>query len=125
MGYGLVCGLRHWHGQSDCDRPVRRRTSRLLRRLRVPLERRDPLRGVQYCHDELLRVGGGKPISITENGVMPDIGSIGSAQPKWVYWATWWGFEGSGKGNTDQLYSSVYGAERTLTQDEVELPACQ
>ncbi|MBN1608224.1 MAG: hypothetical protein JW940_16450 [Polyangiaceae bacterium] len=72
----------------------------------------------------LLRIGGGSPIAFTENGVMPDIGTLGSSQPKWVYWATWWGFEGSDIGNTNQLYSRVYGSERTLTQDEVQLGGC-
>jgi hypothetical protein len=75
-------------------------------------------------HDSLFSLGGGKPIAITENGEMPDIPAIQDAQPSWVYWATWWGFEDAASGNTDADYASVYGAERTLTQDEVDLPGC-
>jgi hypothetical protein len=39
----------------------------------------------------------------------------------WVYWSTWWGFEGSGKGNIDALYSKNYGLAAVITQDEVSI----
>ena len=58
---------------------------------------------------------------------MPDIPAIKDSQPNWAYWATWWGFESQGAnsgGNTDAFYSQVYGDPRVITQDEVDLPAC-
>lgn len=75
-------------------------------------------------HDALSTFGGGKPLAITENGQMPDVGTFKSAQPNFVYWATWWGFEKSDKGNTDALYTSNYSDAATITQDEVSVPAC-
>jgi mannan endo-1,4-beta-mannosidase len=72
-------------------------------------------------HDALRTLGGGKPIAIAENGTMPDFTTLRTEQPYWVYWSTWWGFEGSGKGNTDQLYSKNYGLTAVITQDEVSI----
>src|SRR5690606_8913056 len=40
-------------------------------------------------------------------------------QPYWVYWCTWWGFEGANKGNTDALYARNYNDPAVITQDEV------
>ena len=78
----------------------------------------------QYVHDTLMSVGGGRPIAFTENGQMPDIPAISGSQPNWVFWSTWWGFEGADSGNSDQLYSRNYGDPRVITQDEVSLPDC-
>ena len=78
----------------------------------------------QYVHDTLMQVGGGKPIAFTENGQMPDLPQLSASQPNWVYWSTWWGFEGADSGNTSVLYDANYGDPRVLTQDEVNLPAC-
>jgi len=72
-------------------------------------------------HDELRTLGGGKPIGISENGTMPDITKIRQDQPYWAFWSTWWGFEGSGKGNTDDLYKKNYDNEAVITQDELPL----
>jgi mannan endo-1,4-beta-mannosidase len=72
-------------------------------------------------HDALRTLGGGKPIAIAENGTMPDLTTLLTEQPYWVYWSTWWGFEGSGKGNTDALYSKNYGLASVITQDEVSI----
>jgi mannan endo-1,4-beta-mannosidase len=72
-------------------------------------------------HDALRTLGGGKPIAIAENGTMPDLTTLLTEQPYWVYWSTWWGFEGSGKGNTDALYSKNYGLAAVITQDEVSI----
>lgn len=70
-------------------------------------------------HDDLRTLGGGKPIAIAENGTMPDIGAIKADQPYWTYWCTWWGFEGSNKGNTDALYNKNYSDPSVLTRDEL------
>jgi hypothetical protein len=70
-------------------------------------------------YDELLTLGSGKPIGISENGTMPDIPAIRTGQPKWAFWSTWWGFEGSGEGNTDALYQKNYSDAAVITQDEV------
>ena len=70
-------------------------------------------------------VGGGKPIAFTENGQMPNIVQLAASQPNWVYWSTWWGFEGADSGNTSALYDANYGDPRVLTLDEVNLPACR
>jgi hypothetical protein len=72
-------------------------------------------------HDALRTLGGGKPIAIAENGTMPDLTTLLIEQPYWVYLSTWWGFEGSGKGNTDALYSKNYGLAAVITQDEVSI----
>ena len=73
-------------------------------------------------HDALRKLGGGKPIAIAENGKMPDLTTLLKDQPYWVYWSTWWGFEGAGRGNTDDLYSKNYGLAAVITQDEVKIP---
>ena len=72
-------------------------------------------------HDALRTLGGGKSIAIAENGTMPDLTTLRTDQPYWVYWSTWWGFEGAGKGNTDALYSKNYGLSAVITQDEVSI----
>jgi mannan endo-1,4-beta-mannosidase len=72
-------------------------------------------------HDELRTLGGGKPIGISENGTMPDVPTIRKEQSYWSFWSTWWGFEGSDKGNTDALYKKNYDYPAVITQDE--LPA--
>jgi hypothetical protein len=74
-----------------------------------------------YVHEELMSLGGGKPIAFSENGEMPNIPAISTEQPNWVYWATWWGYEDA---SSDALYSTNYGDPRVLTQDEVNVPAC-
>ena len=72
------------------------------------------------CHDSLRTLGGGKPIAITENGTMPtNFAAWRAEQPYWVYWLTWWGFEGSDKGNTDELYTQVYSDPSVITQDKI------
>ena len=79
----------------------------------------------KYVHDELLKLGGGKPIAFTENGPIPDVPALRADQPKWVYWLTWWGFENTVSGtqmNSDAAYTRVYGDPSVITQDEVSLP---
>ena len=71
-----------------------------------------------------MELGEGRPIAFTENGQMPNLASMQSTQPNWVYWSTWSGFEGADAGNTSALYDSVYGSPRVLTRDELTVPAC-
>jgi hypothetical protein len=54
---------------------------------------------------------------------MPDISSLRNEQPFWIYWCTWWGFEGTDKGNTEDLYRRNYSHPDVLTQDEVVISA--
>ena len=78
----------------------------------------------KYVHDELLKLGGGKPIAFTENGPIPDVPALRADQPKWVFWLTWWGFENTVSGtqmNSDAAYTRVYGDPSVITQDEVSL----
>jgi mannan endo-1,4-beta-mannosidase len=77
----------------------------------------------QRIHDTLRVLGAGKPIALAENGTMPDIRTLRVKQPYWVYWATWWGFEGESEGNFDSLYTKNYSDSSVITQDEVTLPA--
>lgn len=72
----------------------------------------------QHLHDDLLRIGGGKPIAIAENGKMPDISSIFGSQSKWVYWTTWWSFHDA---SNDQRYKSNYEHPAVVTRDELPL----
>jgi mannan endo-1,4-beta-mannosidase len=73
-------------------------------------------------HDALRELGNGRPIAITENGSFPsDFGSWRVEQPYWVYFMTWWGFEGDEKGNTQVLYDEVYGHSSVITQGELNL----
>lgn len=68
------------------------------------------------CHDTLRELGNGRPIAITENGNFPmDFAAWRSEQPYWVYFMTWWGFEGDEKGNTQLLYDEVYGHHSVIT----------
>lgn len=70
------------------------------------------------CHDILWELGNHKPMAITECGTMPTIPSLRNEQPFWVYWCTWWGFEGTDKGNTDELYTLNYSHPEVITQNE-------
>jgi mannan endo-1,4-beta-mannosidase len=73
------------------------------------------------CHDSLRILGNGRPIAITENGNFPvNFDSWRSEQPYWVYFMTWWGFEGVEKGNTQTLYNEVYEHSSVITQDEIK-----
>ncbi|HEX3019185.1 MAG TPA: carbohydrate binding domain-containing protein [Chitinispirillaceae bacterium] len=72
------------------------------------------------CHDSLRAIGEGKPIAITENGTMPvNFDSWRSEQPFWVYWLTWWGFQGDDKGNTKAVYDEVYAHPSVITLDKI------
>jgi mannan endo-1,4-beta-mannosidase len=75
-------------------------------------------------HDDLRTLGGGKPIAIAENGVMPTLSTLLVNQPYWVYWSTWWGFEGTANNstNTDALYTENYANPAVITLDEVVIP---
>ena len=75
-----------------------------------------------YIHDKLTQLGGGKPLAITENGEMPMVSSLKNAQPNYVYWLTWHGFQSAADGNSDQLYDENYQHPLTITRDEIDIP---
>jgi hypothetical protein len=72
----------------------------------------------KYVHDDLITLGGGKPIGITENGKMPEVATLKSEQPKYVFWCTWWGFEDK---SDDGLYQRNFGDSYVITEDEVNI----
>jgi len=71
----------------------------------------------QHVYDALLRLGEQRPIAITENGQMPELTTLRTSQPRWVYWATWFGEESS---SSDELYRDNYVALEpyVITQNE-------
>ena len=71
----------------------------------------------ESMYNELLEIGQNlKPMGITENGKLPDWPRIASTQPKWSFWATWFGFEGR---TSDQDYRRLFDDSRTITLDEL------
>ena len=66
-------------------------------------------------HDDLLAIGGGKPIGITENGRIPNWPQLVNEQPKWAFFMTWFGFEE----NSRDLYPDVFSDDRVLTQKDL------
>jgi beta-mannanase len=91
-----------------------------------------------WIYATLLTKAEGRPIGITENGVMPHVPTLKSTQPKWSLFATWWGYEvdtlwknayyhpdGFSIQNPDSLYTANYGDPYTITADEIDwsLPA--
>ncbi len=73
-----------------------------------------------YIYDHMMEMAAGRPIAITENGVMPDVPHIRERQPNWVFWVTWHEYEKAYNGNTDEVYDAVYGDPSVITRDEVD-----
>ncbi len=73
----------------------------------------------QRIHDHLQKLGGGKPLAVTENGPMPDFRSVGDAQPGWTYFSTWWGFERAPY-NPNERYDGAYRAPGSLTLSDID-----
>ena len=71
----------------------------------------------QSHHDQLLTLGGGKPISMGEVGDMPD-DSILNAQPDWRWFMVWGYFIRSDRNNSEKV-KALYNSPRVLTLDEV------
>lgn len=75
----------------------------------------------KVVHDDLLKLGKGRPIAITENGQMPDFEILKRDMPRFCYFATWFSFETPNHGNTDALYTKNYGDPWAITADEIKL----
>lgn len=86
-----------------------------------------------WIYGTLLSKANGKPIGITENGVMPNVPKLKYTQPKWSFFCTWWGYEvdtmwanayyhpaGYTLQNPQSLYDAVYDDSYTITQDEID-----
>ena len=68
-------------------------------------------------YDELLDIGEhNKPMAITENGALPDWPQMAREQPKWAFWATWFGFENR---TSDQDYNRIFNDDRVMTLDDL------
>jgi hypothetical protein len=77
-------------------------------------------------YDTLMAIGKGKPVGISENGRMPDVPKLFAEGQHYVFWVTWWGFEGADRtdglsGNPDTLYTRNYSSPYTITEDEIKL----
>jgi mannan endo-1,4-beta-mannosidase len=77
-------------------------------------------------YDTLMAIGKGKPVGISENGRMPDVPKLFAEGQHYVFWVTWWGFEGADRtdglsGNPDSLYTRNYSSAYTITEDEIKL----
>ena len=72
----------------------------------------------QSHHDQLVKLGGGKPVAIGENGELPNPGLLQTSQPGWTWFMTW------GKmlreNNRDNTIRAVYAHPYVLTRDEID-----
>ena len=78
----------------------------------------------KYMYDTLMNHAKQKPVAISENGTMPTVADLFTQGQYYVYWATWFGFEGSTvsdgePGNPDALYTSNYTDPHTITRDNI------
>jgi len=71
----------------------------------------------QSHHDDLLRVGGGKLISLGEVGQLPTVEQY-EAQPSWS-WFMVWGYFISGRRGAD-LVNTIYNHPHSLTLDKID-----
>ena len=75
----------------------------------------------QSHHDELVELGGGKPIAMGEVGQLPKELSVFEEQPAWTWFMVWGYFIGGHRSGEDhlELVRSIYDSPRILTLDEV------
>lgn len=75
----------------------------------------------QSHHDELVQLGGGKPIAMGEVGQLPHGPEVFDAQPDWTWFMVWGYFIGGHRSTPDHLETvrSIYDAPRVLTLDEI------
>ena len=78
----------------------------------------------QSHHDELVALGGGKPIAMGELGQLPRTVDTFGQQPSWTWFMVWGYFIGGHRGAEDHLnlVRSIYDSPRILTLDEI---ACE
>lgn len=74
----------------------------------------------QSHHDELIELGGGKPIALGEVGNIPTP-EILESQPNWTWYMPWGWLHF--KSNKDSLIQVMMNNERVLTLDEIEVDA--
>ena len=75
----------------------------------------------QSHHDQLLELGGGKPIAMGELGQLPRTLDTFEEQPAWTWFMVWGYFIGGHRGAEDhlELVRSIYNSPRILTLDEI------
>jgi len=75
----------------------------------------------QSHHDQLIELGGGKPISMGEVGQLPDELVTFDEQPQWTWFMVWGYFISARPEDTEklELVRNVYNSPRILTLDEV------
>lgn len=71
----------------------------------------------QSHHDQLVKLGGGKPIALGEIGDLPP-DSVLTAQTSWT-WFMVWGYFINKRFNTPEQVKALYANPRVLTLDEV------
>jgi len=76
----------------------------------------------QSHHDQLIELGGGKPIAMGEVGQLPESVSLLEEQPGWTWFMVWGYFIGRSSGPEEQvaLVRSFYESPKVLTLDEVK-----
>jgi mannan endo-1,4-beta-mannosidase len=74
----------------------------------------------QSHHDDLLRLASGKPIALGEVGELPTPTDL-NTQPRWTWFMTWPSH--LEQNNKPEVVQALYNDARTLTRDEVRLPA--
>ncbi|MDD6210389.1 MAG: glycosyl hydrolase [Bacteroidales bacterium] len=73
----------------------------------------------QSHHDDLLKIGGGKLITLGEIGQLPTLEQY-DAQKQWSWFMSWGYFIGDGFGNTPEMVKAIYNSPHTLTLDELD-----
>jgi mannan endo-1,4-beta-mannosidase len=75
----------------------------------------------QSHHDQLVELGGGKPIAMGELGQLPRSLDTFEEQPQWTWFMVWGYFIGGHRGAEDHLslVRSIYDSPRILTLDEI------
>ena len=76
----------------------------------------------QSHHDELVQLGGGKPLAMGEIGQLPKSTELFYEQPDWTWFMVWGYFIGSHRNTEDHkaVVKSIYDSPRVLTLDEIE-----
>ena len=75
----------------------------------------------QSHHDELVALGGGKPVAMGEIGQLPREVSVFEEQPAWTWFMVWGYFVSGHRGDENHLalVRSIYDSPRVLTLDEI------
>lgn len=76
----------------------------------------------QSHHDELVALGGGKPVAMGEIGQLPREVSVFEEQPAWTWFMVWGYFVSGHRGDENHLalVRSIYDSPRVLTLDEID-----